>query len=91
MNLVQVWNKVLRKVRKKVCQARCHETWMRWNSFKETRRLHPTGTSNILSHVHTRKMCVCHVIKCARCGVLFFFMMASGVDWSGGSTRFARF
>ena len=51
-----------RKVRKKVCQARCRETWMRWNGFQETHRLHSTEN---LKHpgprAHEKNLRVCQV------------------------------
>ena len=54
-----------------MCQARCRETWMRWNGFYETHRLHPTEyLKHLEPRAHEKKLRVARV-KCARCGVLF--------------------
>ena len=53
---------------KTVGQARCGETWMRWNDFYDSQLLQQS--SNILSHVHTREIACVARVTCARCGVL---------------------
>ena len=64
-NQEQVQKKRLwRKVKKKVYQARRHETWMRWNGFFETRRVHPTEhVKHLAPRAHGENVRVCHVIN----------------------------
>ena len=50
-------------------QERCGETWMRRNDFEDSQRLQLS--SNILSHVHTRKFSCVARVQCAPCDVLF--------------------
>ena len=58
--------------------AKCHETWMKSNDFQERKTQY---NSNILSHVHTRKIACVARVKCARCGVLFTPNVAhKGID-----------
>ena len=62
-----MYEKVQRNPETTVREARCGDTWMRWNDFQKTRKnykpkiLSRVGLLN-LSHVHTRKkMRVWHV------------------------------